>query len=323
MRKVKAIYIEPHGPLTEWGQAVADIVGPRHNLSMYDHGKPMAPQFADIEVAIDLGGENMKRPMFEASKNLKFWQMLTVGYDFGRDLRYAEEKELATSHCPGWTSAPGLAEAALMFMLMLNKNYKESQDTIRCGELHSPSVGDLEGQVLGIIGFGASGKALAHRAQAFGMLIMIIEPLPIEQELLDAIQPVFRGKPDAIDHVMSEADFISLHVPVTTETEGMIDSRRISLMKPTACLINVARGNLVDEAALHAALLQDKIGGIGTDVFFNYDVKPSQTLLDHPRFVALPHVSGSSPHSMASRAKVALENLDRIAEGLDPKYRVV
>ena len=322
MRKLKAMYLEPRGELTMWGQIVMDIVGPHHDVSIYDHDRPIT-QLADVEAAIDLGGENMRRPMFEAANKLKFWQMLTIGYDFGRDLSYAQEMGLATSNCPGATCAAGLAEAAFMFILMLTKNYHEAQVSLKQGELHTPEVGDLEGKIIGLIGFGASGQALARRARAFGMRIMIIEPQPIDPSLLDEVQPLFVGKPAALDHVLSEVDFVSLHLPVTPDTEGLIDARRISLMKPTACLINVARGNLVDEGAMHSALREGKIGGLGTDVFYNYDVKPSQQLLDHPRFVVLPHVSGCSINSARARATVALENLDRIAEGLEPKYRII
>ena len=322
MRRMKVMYIEAQGELSIWGQAVMEIVGPHHDVSIYDHDHPVS-QFVGIEAAIDLGGENMQRPMFEAADKLKFWQMLTIGYDFGRDLSYAKETGLATSNCPGSTCSAGLAEAAFMFILMLTKKYHESQDSLKQGKLHTPMVDDVEGKSVGIIGFGASGQALARRVRAFGMPIMIIDPLSIDQSLLGEVQPVFVGTPDAIDHVISEADFISLHLPVTPTTERLIDARRIALMKPTACLINVARGNLVDERALHTALREGKIGGLGTDVFYDYDVKPSQELLEHPRFVALPHVSGGSLNSVRSRAAVSLENLNRIAEDLEPKYRII
>ena len=152
---------------------------------------------------------------------------------------------------------------------------------------------------------------------------MIIDPLPIDQSLLDEVQPLFVGTPDAIDYVVSETDFISLHLPVTPQTERLIDARRIALMKPNACLINVARGNLVDERSLHMALREGKIGGYGTDVFYDYDVKPSQDLLDHSRFVALPHISSNSQASARAYATVALENLNRIAEDLEPKHRII
>ena len=321
MRRLQTIYTEPRGDLTLWGQAVMDLVAPHHDVTIYDHEQPLS-QLADAEAVIDLGGENMRRPMFEAAKKLKFWQMLTIGYDFGRDLSFAKETGLPTSNCPGSTCAPGLAEAALMFILMLTKKYHEAHDLLKRGQLHEPFMGDLEDRILGLIGFGASGQALGRRARAFGMQVMIIEPLTIDQAALDAVQPIFVGKPDALDRVVSEADFISLHLPLTSETEGLIDARRIAMMKPTACMINVARGNLVDEAALHAALREGKIGGIGADVYSNYDVKPSQTLLGHPRFVALPHVAGCSPNSARGRANIALENLNRLAEGLEPKYQI-
>jgi hypothetical protein len=92
---------------------------------------------------------------------------------------------------------------------------------------------------------------LARRSKPFGMRIMAIDLRPIDQELLDEIRPAFLGSPDDVDHVVAQSDYLSLHLHLTPETRHLVDKRRIELMKPTACLINVARGELVDEAALY------------------------------------------------------------------------
>ena len=125
----------------------------------------------------------------------------------------------------------------------------------------------MEGRTLGIIGFGVSGQELARRAKAFRMRIMGIDVRPIEQEILDEIQLDFLGGADDTDRVIAESDFLSVHLHLTQKTRHIIDARRIGLMKPTAYLINVARGGLVDESALYEALMEGRIGGAGLDAF--------------------------------------------------------
>ena len=100
------------------------------------------------------------------------------------------------------------------------------------------------------MGFGASGQTLAYRARAFGMRIKAPVIRPIKQEVLDEIQPDFMGDPSDLDRVVAECNFLSVHLHLTAATRHTIDAQRIGLMKPTACLINVARGALVHEEAL-------------------------------------------------------------------------
>ncbi|NQU11518.1 glycerate dehydrogenase, partial [bacterium] len=114
----------------------------------------------------------------------------------------------------------------------------------------------------------------------------------------------------------------SLHLHLTPETRHIIDARRIGLMKPSACLINVARGALVDEAALHEALLQGRLGGAGLDVFAKEPPDPTLPVYRLPNVVVTPHVSGGTDGTARKRAAAAAENVDRIARGLEPLYRV-
>jgi D-3-phosphoglycerate dehydrogenase len=321
MRRVKSILVEPEGQRSRWGQAIVDLVGEAHDLAIYDYGRPIPEQFSDREAIIDLGGEHLTPEMLDAAPNVKLWQMVTVGYD-QVDLSHARSKSIPIAHCPGSTSSIGLAEMAMAFMLMLSKRYLEAQPNLREGEYYSLTPYELHDAVLGLVGFGASGIETARRAKPFGMKIMIVEPRPIPQDVLDEIQPIYVGGPDQLDKLMSESNYVSLHLTLNEHTRGIIDARRIGLMKPSACLINIARGDLVDEAALHQALLDGKIGGIGTDVFAGRSAEASKRMLDHPRYVATPHISGGSTSAFRRRAEVALENVNRVAEGLGPNYRV-
>ena len=321
MPRLKVIQLDDPTDISPWGQAVLRIVGARHDVSVFDYEQAPGPQVEAADVIIDVGGEHLEPQVLAEARQLKLWQIIAVGVD-GVDLSPATRRGIPVANTPGFTSAAGLSDAAIMFMIMLVKRYHEGAEFIRHNDLHTMANEELEGQTLGLIGFGASGQALAHKAIVFGMRIMIIEPMPIVPEVLDQIKPVFVGTPDQMDKVIAASDFVSLHLPLMDETEKIIDARRISLMKPTACLINVARGRLVDEPALHQALLEERIGGIGTDVFAYNQTAGSSKLLDHPRFVALPHVSGTTTGAFRRRAQVALENVDRIGEGLEPKHRI-
>ena len=172
------------------------------------------------------------------------------------------------------------------------------------------------------MGFGASGQALARRASAFGMRILGIDVREIEPEVLDDIKPDFIGGPDDLDRVVAESDFLSLHLHLNDETRHIIDGRRLGLMKPTASVINVARGALVDEAALYGALVEGKIGGAGLDVFDQEPPDPALPVYQLPNVVATPHIAGVTDGTSRRRAAAAAENVDRVAQGLEPLYRI-
>ena len=210
----------------------------------------------------------------------------------------------------------------MMFMLMLVKRYRFSQAHVAEGRLGGVITDDLEDKKLVIIGFGASGRRLACLASAFGMKLMIIEPLDIEDSVIEQYQPEFVGKPADLEYAISNADFVSLHLPLVPETEGLIDGHRIALMKPSAYFINVARAGLVDNEALYEALMEGRIAGIGSDVFA--DDKPGREIpvFEYDNLVATSHFAGASTGSMRRRSEVCLENLNQIAQGLEPKYRV-
>lgn len=318
---MKVIYLHRPEVARIWCDAIFDVVGAKHDLTEWDRTKPLAPQFAEIEALLDLGGRAGTREMFLAAPKLMLWQMIGVGYD-AVDLSIADGTGVAIANCPGSTSAQGLAESAMMFMLMIAKRYRQAQRCLESGQLYSPPGEELDGKLLGIIGFGASGRRLAVMAKGFGMRLMITEPGPIEKPLLDQLEPEFVGKPDDLDSLIAEADIISLHLPLTSETRHIIDGRRIGLMKLGACVINVARTGLVDEQALNQALLEGRIGGIGSDVFADVLPAVGNPVFSHDNLVAMPHVAGATYAAANHRAEVALKNLDRVARGLDPMYQV-
>ena len=226
------------------------------------------------------------------------------------------------ANCPGQFSSAALAESAMMFILMLARRYRQSADNFASGVLYQPLGFELANQSLGIIGLGASGQELARRAKAFGMKILVIDVRVIESQILAELQPDFMGSPSDIDQIISEVDFLSLHLHLNPETLHIIDARRIALMKPTAYLINVARGGLVDEQALYQALVNGKLGGSGLDVFTEEPPNPQAPVFQLPNVVVTPHISGATYQTSRQRAACAAQNVDRVAKELEPFYRI-
>ena len=320
MRRLKVLYL-PH-PLarmaTPWSRDVVKQCGRRHDLTIFARERPWAPQFQGIEVVVDMGGEaTVELIEAAAAAGVKYLQAQTTGLDHVH-VDKIKDRGIMLAHCPGTLSCVALAESAMMFILLLAHRFRDADRNFRAGTLYQPTGVELEGQTLGIVGFGSSGVELARRSKPFGMRIMAIDVRPIDQELRDEIQPVFLGSPGDLDSVVEESNYLSLHLHLTPETRHLIDKRRIELMKPTACLINVARGGLVDEAALYEALLQGHLGGAGLDVFAEEPPDPNRPVFELPNVVATPHIAGVTDGTSRRRAEFAATNLDRYAQGLEP-----
>ena len=321
MRRVKVLYLHQEGIDLQCQQDLVDAIGGRHDLSILDETVPLAEQFKDREVVIDMGGSVGTHEMMDAAVNTRLWQVLGTGLDHV-DIPYLKAKGFMVTHCPGSLSGAALAECALMFMLMLSRSFHEATDNFKAGVSYLPTGNNLERKVLAIVGFGASGQQLARRAKPFGMRIQGIDVRPIEQGVLDEIEPEFIGTPEDLDRVVAECDFLSLHLHLNDETRHIIDAHRIGLMKPTACIINVARGALVDEDAMHRALLSGRLGGAGIDVFSTEPPDATLPVYQLPNVFVTPHVAGETTDTSRYRAEAMAENVDRIAQGLEPLHRV-
>ena len=317
MRKLNTLFL-PHPLHTmEFARAtdIVEVVSPRHHLSIFDRDDVIEPQFENIEAIVDAGG-NIRAEWVDvaAQAGVKFIQAQTNGLD-----HVEVEKILGAgimlAHCPGHLSKESLAEGAMMFILLLARQFAEAQKNFELRKLYEPLTMELEGRSVAIVGFGTSGQELARRAKAFAMRVLAIDVREIEQEVLDELQPDFLGTPDDLDRVLAECDFLSMHVYLTEETRHLIDARRLALMKPTACVINVARGELVDEDALAEALLAGRLGGAGLDTFAEEPPDPTLPVYQLPNVYATPHVAGVTDGSTRKRAVFAADNLDRFARG--------
>jgi phosphoglycerate dehydrogenase-like enzyme len=322
-KRLRVLFL-PHPVFGEpWRRDIVKAVGERHELKIYDSDQPLLPQFEGIDVVVDFGGSMGTRPMADvaAAGSVRLWQILGTGFDHF-DLAYWKEKRIPVANCPGVFTGIPLAECAMMFILLLARHWYEAQDNLRQRTMYQPLGHELENQRLGLIGFGASGRELARRAYGFGMRMSAIDVRDVPPKEREQFGLEFAGKPEDLDRVISESDYLSLHLHLNKETRYIIDERRLGLMKPTACLINVARGALVDERALYCALAEGRLRGAGLDVFSHEPPEPDEPLLTLPNVFATPHISGVTDGTSRRRAACAAGNVDRIAAGLEPLYRI-
>lgn len=226
------------------------------------------------------------------------------------------------SNCPGPMSAIPLAEHAILLMLLVRRNYPQQQVNLARGVMYQPLGYELVGQTLLCIGFGASARELAKRAQGFGMRVLATDIVDVDEATreewgAEAVHPA-----DRLDDLIPQADVISLHLHVTPETRHTLDARRIAMMKPTSIIVNVARGALVDEEAMIAAVREGRIAGAGTDVATEEPPSPGSPLLTTPGIVVTPHTAGVTDGTARRRAEGSSKNIDLVAAGLEPLYRV-
>lgn len=237
------------------------------------------------------------------------------------DLAYCKANGIVVSNIRGY-AVHTVPEHAFMLMLALRRNVLGWREDLRAGLwqeadqfcLFTRPMNDLHGSTLGLVGYGSLGHGMRTLAEAFGMKVLVAEH--------KGAASVREGY-TAFDTVLREADVISLHTPLTAETRHMIAAREFGLMKPSAILINTARGNLVDEAALLEALQSKRIAGAGFDVLAIEPPREGNPLLDLdlPNFILTPHVAWSSREAMQTLADQLVDNIEAFVAGR-PQNRV-
>jgi phosphoglycerate dehydrogenase-like enzyme len=181
---------------------------------------------------------------------------------------------------------------------------------------------ELQGKTLGLLGFGGSARELAKRAWAMGMRILAIDVVGVPQEVQKEYHLDFFGDPTELGRLLRESDYLSVHIPLTAKTHNLISRESFRQMKPTAVLINAARGEIVDETALIDALQTGRIRGAGLDVFTQEPLDTNHPLLCMENVIATPHLAGATRGTSRRRGQAAAENVFRVAQGLLLLYLV-
>ena len=284
-------------------------------FDLFDKANGGRPDFSDRRAVVDLGGWGARQETSEAvAAGVELWHVLGYGLDHV-DLEYLLRNGVTVAHTPGSCSAISLAEAAMMLMLNCARHMNEQAANLRAGEFWHPWTSELSGKRLLLLGVGASGRELAARAAAFQMEVVGVDVAIENDSAYKQIGISSVSPPDALADLLPAADVVSLHLPLTAETHHIIDREALARLKPTAMVINVARGALIDQKALLEALNEGQLAAAGLDVFEDEVPGHYPEIADHPRVIATPHTAGVVFETARRRSELVVDNLMRLQRG--------
>ncbi|MDD2671415.1 MAG: D-glycerate dehydrogenase [Syntrophales bacterium] len=261
----------------------------------------------DREGLISMITDGVDGKMMAAAPRLKMIANMAVGFN-NIDLKAATARGIPVSNTPG-VLTDATAELAFALLLAAARRIPEMDRKTRAGEFRwwAPMLflgREVSGKTLGIIGLGRIGKAVARRARGFDMRVLYCNPARLDP----AEERALRVEYADLRSLLREADFVSLHVPLTEATKHLIGAEELALMKPTSYLINTSRGPVVDEKALVQALRGRKIEGAGLDVYEN-EPALAPGLAELENVTLLPHVGSGTLETRVRMASLAVENL--------------
>ena len=248
-----------------------------------------------------VGIELVDKAYIDAHPKLKAVVKFGVGTD-NIDLEYCREKGIFVGRTVG-SNARSVAETAIGFLFADSKNLYESISDTRAHGWSKLTGYELEGKTVGVVGFGAIGKKVAQMAYGLGMKILVCDPYSVDRK---AAQP-FRVEAVKLSELLTRSDFVSLHVPLTEETRDFITLKEMKTMKPSAVLINTARGGIVNERDLFTALSEKIIRAAYFDVLVNEPARKDEPLLGLPNFYLTPHIASRSKEAEKNTADIATQ----------------
>ena len=279
--------------------------------------KVIIEKVRNVDALVPLLSDKIDGEVFDAAPRLKIIAQLAVGFD-NIDVKEATRRGIYVTNTPE-VLTDTTADYAWALLMAVARRVVEADKYVRTGQW---KVGwhpmmmlgrDVHSATIGIVGAGRIGFAVARRAKGFNMKILFYDVVPrpeMEKEL--------NAKPVDLDTLLSESDFVSIHVPLMKETYHMINAKKLKLMKKTAYLINNARGPIVDEKALYDALNEGRIAGAGLDVFEREPTPVDNPLLNLSNVVVAPHISSASHETRSKMAEIVAENLITFFEGKIP-----
>jgi D-3-phosphoglycerate dehydrogenase len=222
----------------------------------------------------------------------------------------------------GIANSPSVAEQAMFFMMTLARRGAHLDALVKEGrwpERLKALPCELLGKTALIVGFGRIGTRTAKRCLGMEMTVLVYDPyVPAESVVAAGCEPAAD-----LDAALARADFVTIHCPKTPETLGMFDAARLRRMKPTAYLVNTARGGIIEEAALHAALSSGRLAGAGLDVFALEPAATDNPLFKLPNVVTAPHMAGVTVEAVARMAFVAVRNILSVFDGQPIRENVI
>lgn len=261
------------------------------------------------------GLDAIDRAALQAADRLRVIARYGAGVD-NVDLAAAREKGIVVTNTPG-ANAVSVAELAIGLMLALARSIPLAHQETRAGGWPRLQGTSLEGKVVGLLGLGAVGRQVAHRLQGFDCTVLACDPA------LDAAAARQHGATlCTLPELQSASDLLSLHLPLVPETRGLVDASFIARMKRGAFLVNTARGELIDEAALLSALLGGHLAGAALDAFAQEPPAPGSPLLSLPQVIVTPHMGAHTDGAVNAMGWAALSDCLAVLRGEEPAHRV-
>lgn len=278
---------------------------------------------ADCDVLVPTVTDRIDANMIEsAGERLRLIANFGAGTEH-IDLAAAATRKIIVTNTPG-VFTDDTADLAMAGIIGVPRRIREGVELIRSGKWTgwAPTAllgRKIGGKVLGIVGMGRIGQAVAHRARAFGLEVAYYG----RRQLPDALEQMLGARYIAdVDQLVAEADILTLHCPLTEETRGMIDARRIALMKPGSCIINTARAEVVDQGALIGALQSGHLAGAGLDVFPD-EPNVDKRLIEHPNVMTLPHIGSATVEGREASGEKVIANIRFWMDGHRPPDQVL
>jgi len=269
----------------------------------------------DDVVAIITGLEPVTGKVINSAPRLRVIVKHGIGVD-NIDLDAAKEKGVIVANSPG-TNREAVADLVFGLMLSLARKIPQSDRQVREGKWPKVFGQSVWGKTLGIIGLGVIGKSVAQRAKGFNMKVLAFDKY-WDEEFASA-NGIIRSE---VDEILKESDYVTLHVPLMEETRNLIGEKQLSIMKPTAYLINAARGGVVDEDALYKALKEGRIAGAGIDVFSTEP--PTQSpLLGLQNVILTPHMGGFTDGALSMTSEFVSQVVVDALKGREIRSRIV
>jgi len=271
----------------------------------------------NVEGLLCLLTDRIDSKILEYGKNLKVVSNYAVGFN-NIDVGAATKRGIYVTNTPGILTET-TADCTWALLLAISRRIAEADRHVRSGKWvhawgpHMFIGSDVHGKTLGIIGLGRIGSTVAKRAKGFYMDLIYYD-VNRREDLEDKLGIVFKN----LDDVLSESDFVTIHIPLTKQTHHLIGQRELSMMKKTAYLINTSRGPVIDEKALYEALKERVIAGAAMDVFEEEPIDPKSPLLELDNIVVTPHIASASVETRTKMAVVAAENLVSVLQGKEP-----
>ncbi|MCV0401759.1 MAG: D-glycerate dehydrogenase [Nitrosopumilus sp.] len=276
----------------------------------------------EIDGLICFPYDKIDKEIIDCAKNLKVISTYSVGFDH-IDTQYAKKKKIRVGYTPE-VLTDATADLAFSLLLDISRRVSEGDRIIRNGkwkEIYGAFdyVGvDLQGKTCGILGLGRIGSTLAKRAKAFDMKIVYHNRTHVSKSK----EKLLNAKYVSFEKLITESDFISIHVPHTKETDKLFDMKILKKMKKTAFLINTSRGRVINEKDLVTALKNKIISGAGLDVFETEPISKKHPFVKLSNIVLAPHIGSSTKETRAKMAEITVKNLDLGIKGKKPIYSV-